>query len=109
MQKLFHDSVNLGRGWAGAGPLETPQPPTTHLSQLTPDRRMPAAAADDDVDLVVVVAVAAAVVYVSACGAACCRPSWARTAAAIPRTPLSSAPLLFCNMKLIFLVQYPTI
>ena len=67
---------------------------------------MPAAAADDD-DLVVVVA-DAAVVYVSACGAACCRPSWARTAAAIPRTPLSSAPLLFCNMKLIFLVQYPT-
>ena len=105
MQKLFHDSVNLGRGWAGAGPLETPQPPTTHLSQLTPDRRMPAAAAD--VDLVVDVA-DAAVVYVSACGAACCRPSWARTAAAIPRTPLSSAPLLFCNMKLIFLVQYPT-
>ena len=68
---------------------------------------MPAAAADDD-DLVVVVADAVAVVYVSACGAACCRPSWARTAAAIPRTPLSSAPLLFCNMKLIFLVQYPT-
>ena len=106
MQKLFHDSVNLGRGWAGAGPLETPQPPTTHLSQLTPDRRMPAAAAAADVDLVVVDA--ADVVYVSACGAACCRPSWARTAAAIPRTPLSSAPLLFCNMKLIFLVQYPT-
>ena len=107
MQKLFHDSVNLGRGWAGAGPLETPQPPTTHLSQLTPDRRMPAAAADDDDDLDVAVA-DAAVVYVSACGAACCRPSWARTAAAIPRTPLSSVPLLFCNMKLIFLVQYPT-
>ena len=63
---------------------------------------MPAAAAAAD-DLI-----AAAVVYVSACGAACCRPSWARTAAAIPRTPLSSAPLLFCNMKLIFLVQYPT-
>ena len=41
---------------------------------------------------VVVVVVA---VYVSACGAACCRPSWARTAAAIPRTPLSSVPLLF--------------
>ena len=26
MQKLFHDSVNLRRGWAGAGPLDTPQP-----------------------------------------------------------------------------------
>ena len=23
MQKLFHDSVNLRRGWAGAGPLDT--------------------------------------------------------------------------------------
>ena len=52
-----------------------------------------AAAADDDDDLVAVVA--AVVVYVSACGAVCCRPSWARTAAAIPRTPLSSVPLLF--------------
>ena len=54
----------------------------------------------DAVAAVAAVAVAVAVVvavavYVSACGAACCRPSWARTAAAIPRTPLSSVPLLF--------------
>ena len=52
------------------------------------------AAAAAVVAAVAVVAVVVAV-YVSACGAACCRPSWARTAAAIPRTPLSSVPLLF--------------
>ena len=67
---------------------------------LAPDRQhrlscrlLAAAAADDDDDLVAVVVAVA--VYVSACGAACCRPSWARTAAAIPRTLLSSVPLLF--------------